>query len=256
MIKIKKKLKKNKFQAKEYTVWNKEEAADLTYKHWQKCEEGELGISDDGFVSECLYKKKYKNGTEMTFPYGRQWVGHNRRLEFVPHWKTKNFNTVSTKSYTEIEAKTKRAELAVDSYLAYKMAGESPDLSKIGKIYRPDQDKPEIAAKRLLKSKEIKKMIQKKLQEVLTDKEIDEGYVLDVMKDAIVVAKMKENSGDMIRAAKELSIFLDMAPHKQQVTESIEMDISHQISDQFETQKKKLKATQKKELPGGEASST
>jgi hypothetical protein len=99
-------------------------------------------------------------------------------------------------------------------------------------------------------------MIQKKLQEVLTEKEIDEGYVLDVMKDAILVAKMKENSGDMIRAAKELSVFLDMAPHKQQVTESLEMDISHQISNQFETQKKKLKATQKKELPSGETDST
>lgn len=256
MIKIKKKLKKNSFKPVEYSVWEEKEATDLSYKHWQKCEEGDLGVSDDGFVSECLYKKKYKNGTEMTFPYGRQWLGHNRRLEFKPHWRTKNFNTVSTKPYTEIEAKSKRAELAVDSYLAYKMAGESPNLQVIGKLYRPDQDKPEIAAKRLLKSKEVKKMIQKKLQEVLTEKEIDEGYVLDVMKDAILVAKMKENSGDMIRAAKELSVFLDMAPHKQQVTESLEMDISHQISNQFETQKKKLRATQKKELPSGETDST
>ena len=256
MIKITKKLKKNNFVAKDYPVWSKEEAKDLTYKHWQKCEEGELGISDDGFIAECIYKKKYKRGTEMTFPYGRQWLGHNRYLEFKPHYKSGNFNTVSTKPYSEIEANSKRAELAVDAYLAYKIAGESPDLNAIGKLYRPDQKEPHIAAKRLLKSKETKQMIKEKLQEILTDKGVDEGYVLDVMKDAIIVAKMKEDSGSMIRAAKELSIFLDMAPNKSSQTETIEMDISHQIANQYETQTKKLKATQKKELPSGETNST
>ena len=94
-------------------------------------------------------------------------------------------------------------------------------------------------------------MIKDKLKEILTEKGIDEGFVLDTMKDAIEVAKMKENSGDMIRAAKELSVFVDMIPHKQQQTDTLEMDISHQISDQFETQKKKLKATQTKDISDG-----
>ena len=60
MIKITKKLKKNNFVAKDYSVWSEDEAQDLTYKHWQKCEEGELGLSDDGFIAECIYKKKQK----------------------------------------------------------------------------------------------------------------------------------------------------------------------------------------------------
>jgi len=255
MIKIKKKLKKNNYKSQEYKVFTAEEAKGKPYKHWQKCYPGELGQSDDGYVSECIYRKEYKNGVEMTFPYGRQWLGDNRRLEFEPHWNTKNFNTVSTKSYTEIESKSKRAELAVDAFLSYKMAGEKPDLSVIGTLYRPDQVQPEIAAKKLLKSKEIKKMIKDKLKDILIEKGIDEGFVLDVMKDAIVVAKMKENSGDMIRAAKELSVFVDMQPKNKQITETLEMDISHQIGNQFQTQKKKLKATQKKELPSGETDS-
>ena len=72
------------------------------------------------------------------------------------------------------------------------------------------------------------------------------------MKDAVVVAKMKEDSGSMIRAAKEMSVFLDMAPQKTQQTETLEMDISHQISNQFEKQTRKLKATQTKELGDGQ----
>ena len=91
-------------------------------------------------------------------------------------------------------------------------------------------------------------MIQDKLKEVLTDKNIDEGFVLDVIKDAIEVAKVKEDSGNMIRAAKELSEFLDMKPKTKQVTESLEMDMSHQIADSYEKQTKKLKATQTRQI--------
>ena len=83
-----------------------------------------------------------------------------------------------------------------------------------------------------------------KLKEILTDKEIDEGFVLDTIKDAISVAKVKEDAANMIRAAKELSEFLDMKPKNKQVTESLEMDMSHQIADTYEKQTKKLKATQ------------
>jgi len=52
----------------------------------------------------------------------------------------------------------------------------------------------------------------------------------------------------MIRAAKELSVFLDMQPKNKQVTESLEMDITHQIADTYDKQTKKLKATQTRQL--------
>ena len=91
-------------------------------------------------------------------------------------------------------------------------------------------------------------MIQDKLKDILIDKNIDEGFVLDVIKDAIEVAKVKEDSGNMIRAAKELSEFLDMKPKTKQVTESLEMDMSHQIANSYEKQTKKLKATQTRQI--------
>lgn len=252
MIQIVKRLKINNFKPKTYKVYTSEDKAIPEYVHWQECDAGDYGISDDGYISKCIYRNKYKKGTLLTFPYGRQWLGRNRKLEFEPHWNSGNLNNVSTKSYSEIESKSKRAELAVDAYIAYKIAGEKPDMDKIGSLYRPDQKEPHIAAKRLLKLKETKQMIKDKLKEVLTDKGVDEGYIIDVMKDAVVVAKMKEDSGSMIRAAKEMSVFLDMAPQKTQQTETLEMDISHQISNQFEKQTKKLKATQTKELGDGQ----
>jgi hypothetical protein len=159
-----------------------------------------------------------------------------------------NLCNVSTKSYNELEAQSSRAELAVDAFLSYKMAGLQPDMNKIGTLYRPDQENPAIAAKRLFKTKEAKQMIEEKLKEVLVDREIDEGFVLDTIKDAIEVAKVKENSADMIRAAKELSIFLDMAPKQKQVTETLELDMSSQIEANYEKQQKKLVATKTQDV--------
>jgi len=250
MITIKKKLKRNNFQPQTFRVYTKAEAKEngLTWKHWGEAKEGEFGISDDGYIAECIYRKKYKDKVEYTYPYGRQWLTAWGKLEFEPHWKSNNFSTVSTKSYNDLEVQKRGADLAMDAYIAFKMAGKLPNWDTIGKLYRPDQENPAIAAKRLFKTKQVKKMIQDKLKEVLVDKNIDEGFVLDVIKDAIEVAKVKEDSGNMIRAAKELSEFLDMKPKTKQVTESLEMDMSHQIEANFETQTKKLKATQTRQI--------
>jgi hypothetical protein len=250
MIKITRRLKANNFESVDYEVYTKEEFQKIgkMYKHWNECNPGDWGISDDGYVAECLQRNIYGTNVEMVFPYGRQWAKKTAKLEFEPHYRSKNYSNVSTKSYAELEAGRDRAELAIDAFLAYKMAGETPDMQKIGRIYRPDQKKPEIAVRKLLKTKEVKKIMADKLKEILVDKEIDEGYVLDVMKDAIDTAKVKEDPANMIRAAKELSVFLDMQPKNKQVTESIEMDMSHQIADTYDKQTKKLKATQTRML--------
>ena len=250
MIKITRRLKANNFESTDYEVFPKEEFKKLgkKYKHWNKCNPGDWGVSDDGYVAECLQRNIYGTSIEMVFPYGRQWVSKTGKLEFEPHYYSKNYSNVSTKTYAELESTRDRADLAIDAFLAYKMAGQTPDMEKIGRIYRPDQKNPGLAVKKLLKTKEVKKIMADKLKEILVEKEIDEGYVLDVMKDAVDVAKVKEDAANMIRAAKELSVFLDMQPKNKQITESIEMDMSHQIADTYDKQTKKLKATQTRML--------
>jgi len=92
------------------------------------------------------------------------------------------------------------------------------------------------------------------MKEVLDERGIDEGFVLDTMKDAIEVAKVKEDSGNMIRAAKELGDFLDMKPKTKQLSESLEIDMTHQIQDNYEKQQKKLIATKTQEVEDEEGS--
>tara|TARA_R100001594_G_scaffold82226_2_gene116726 strand:- start:3185 stop:3979 length:795 start_codon:yes stop_codon:yes gene_type:complete len=245
MIKIQRKLKINKYVPVDYPVYSQDEAdkQGLPYIHWKDCEPGDWGISDDGYVAICITRNSYKKGTEMTFPYGKQWITSSSKLEFLKHHATGNYVGVTTKSHMDKELKTRRSQDMVNAYLIYIMAGRTPDWDKLGQIYRPDQKKPAVTVKRLLKTKGMKQMIEEKMKEILTDRGIDEGFVLDVIKDAIEVAKVKEDSGNMIRAAKELGDFLDMKPKSKSTTESLEMDITHQIGEQFETQKKQLKAT-------------
>tara|TARA_Y100000768_G_scaffold385814_1_gene372753 strand:- start:5643 stop:6425 length:783 start_codon:yes stop_codon:yes gene_type:complete len=248
MITIPRKLKINNFQEVEYEVYPVKDFK-LTHKHWKKCKEGDWGVSDDGYVAQCLAVKTYSSGVEMTYPYGKQWVTKTSKLEFLPHWETKSFNSVSTKSQMELELQKRRSKDVLEAYMTYIMAGKTPDFEKLGQMYRPDQKKPAWTVKRLLKTKGMKQMIKDKMKEVLTERGIDEGYVLDTIKDAIGVAKVNEDPGNMIKAAKELSDYLDMKPKAKTQTDTLELDLSHQIEANFEKQTKKLTATKTQELP-------
>lgn len=248
MITIPRKLKINNYQEVDYEVFPKKEFK-LKYKHWKDCKEGEWGISDDGYIAQCLAVKTYASGVEMTYPYGKQWVTKTSKLEFEPHWESKNFNSVSTKSNMELELQKRRSKDVLDAYMTYIFAGKTPDFEKLGQMYRPDQKKPAWTVKRLLKTKGMKQMIKDKMKEVLTERGIDEGYVLDTIKDAIDVAKVNEDPGNMIKAAKELSDYLDMKPKAKTQTDTLELDLSHQIEANFEKQTKKLTATKTQELP-------
>jgi len=248
MITIPRKLKINNFEEVDYEVFPKKEFK-LKYKHWKDCKEGEWGISDDGYIAQCLAVKTYASGVEMTYPYGKQWVTKTSKLKFEPHWESKNFNSVSTKSNMELELQKRRSKDVLDAYMTYIFAGKTPDFEKLGQMYRPDQKKPAWTVKRLLKTKGMKQMIKDKMKEVLTERGIDEGYVLDTIKDAIGVAKVNEDPGNMIKAAKELSDYLDMKPKAKTQTDTLELDLSHQIEANFEKQTKKLTATKTQELP-------
>ena len=54
---ITRKFKKNDYQDVTYPVYSEEEATnrEIQYKSWRKCQVGDFGISDDGYVSECIF---------------------------------------------------------------------------------------------------------------------------------------------------------------------------------------------------------
>ena len=250
---ISRKLKINNWKPVDYPIYEKSNYSKKAV-HWKKCQAGDWGISDDGYIAQCIARNEYGKGTEMVFPYGKQWVTERSTLEFLPHYETRSYGSVSKKSYMDQELQRSRTTNVLDAYMTYVMAGKTPDFEKLGGIYRPDHEKPIWSVKRLLKTRGMKQMIKEKMKEVLDERGIDEGFVLDTMKDAIEVAKVKEDSGNMIRAAKELGDFLDMKPKTKQLSESVEIDMTHQIQDNYEKQQKKLIATKTQEVEDEEGS--
>ena len=250
---ITRKLKINNWKPIDYPIYQ-QNAFTKKAVHWKECQAGDWGISDDGYIAQCIARNEYEKGTEMVFPYGKQWATGRALLEFLPHYETRSYGSISKKSYMDQELQRSRTTNVLDAYMTYIMAGKSPDFEKLGGIYRPDHEKPIWSVKRLLKTKGMKQMIKEKMKEVLDERGIDEGFVLDTMKDAIEVAKVKEDSGNMIRAAKELGDFLDMKPKTKQLSESVEIDMTHQIQDNYEKQQKKLIATKTQEVEDEEGS--
>ena len=68
------------------------------------------------------------------------------------------------------------------------------DFATLGEVYRPDQEIPAATVRRFLKKKVAKRMIEKKIKELLKDKAIDKETPSGTMTPIIVgeVADRKE----------------------------------------------------------------
>ena len=127
--------------------------------------------------------------------------------------------------------------------------GEPIDWSLIGNVYRKNQERPDLTAKRLFKSEKIQKMLDKEIQKALTDRGIEKGDILDMILDAITIAKNNADPSNMLRGAEQFVRILDMLPKKSTQTDTVQIDMTSKILDQIaKEEKKSLKMSQTKEL--------
>ena len=248
---ITRKFKKNDYQDVTYPVYSEEEATnrEIQYKSWRKCRVGDFGISDDGYVSECIYRKKYKTKDQVTFPFGRQWLDQSK-LEYIPHRNAGQYSQVGILSWDEQEAGKTRTKNAVRVYAEMMLNGDLIDWNLIGKIYRNDQERPDLTAKRLFKKERIQRMLDEEIQKALKDRNISRGDVLDIILEGIEVAKTNGDASNILRGAEQFVRIMDMLPKKSMQTDMVQIDMTSTIRDKIaKEEKKSLKISQKKEIP-------
>ena len=75
-----------------YEVYTKEEADNngLSYKHWKDANEGDYGVSDDGYVGICLKRAEYtdkhnRKKTHVKMSYGVGWVSKSSKILYEPN---------------------------------------------------------------------------------------------------------------------------------------------------------------------------
>lgn len=248
---ITRKFKKNNFKKVTYPIYTQEEAntKEITYKAWRECQVGDFGLSDDGYVAECIYRKEYKDQEQLTFPFGRQWVKGKTLLKYLPHKESGEYTQVGTKTWVEREAGTTRTKNAVKAYADMMLGGHRIDWGLIGKIYRSDQERPDLTAKRLFKQERIQKMLDDEIQKALDTRGISQGDVLDMILGGIEIAKENKDASNMLRGAEQFVRILDMLPKKSTQTDTVQLDMTSTILDKIaKEEKKSLKMSQKKEL--------
>jgi hypothetical protein len=90
-------------------------------------------------------------------------------------------------------------------------------------------------------------MVSEKLKEIMSQKGIDKGFVLDTILKAIDIAEEKQDVSNMLRAAENFVEMLEMKPNKKVTTDTLQIDMTNQIMDQIETEEKKMIASRKTE---------
>lgn len=243
-------------KVRSYEVYTKEEANRLGYAYieWRHADEGDLAVSDDGYVSDCLSKNIYtdKKGRTKTFikcAHGVQWVTANSKFMYEPNKEAGIYSHVKPTRWEDKEAKTTRANNAVNAYVADIIQGNKPDWDMIGKIYRPDQKIPAATARRLFKKQRIVEMVEKKLKEILIDKGITQEQVVDLQLEALDIARSKGDISNFLKVTDSFMDLLQMKPGKVVTTDTVELDFSSKITEQIEAEDKKLKLERKVEEP-------
>ena len=214
---------KREYYWEEYLIYTEEEAKKhkMVYKPWQDCKAGDFGLSDDGYVALCIKRREYAKNTNYVFPFGQVFSGRNRKLLYEPHRKTGSYAAITAKTF-EDQNRGRRAYKNFAKAYAIQFVSGNLDYKALGKIFDKNDGDPTAKAKSLLKKEYVKEMIDDELKKILAEKGIDEGSVLDMIKDAHEVANNKADPANMMRAAEVLVKILGLYERKKPEIHQIE----------------------------------
>jgi len=208
----------------DHFVYRKEEAdaEGINYKDWREAEPGDWVITDDNWVGQTIYKRlmKGKKATayELTFSFGKQIIRHKngvpentKKLFYEPYRLIgSGYYLITPRPWDEQELRKRRTKFALTLFAHQTITRHGKELStedlrNIGKIVFPRAPRPELSMMRLFKSPLIRKMAEKRVDEVLEEMGVTMGLVLDMYDEAYKMAKKKGDALNIIRVADRLS---------------------------------------------------
>ena len=238
-----------------YDIFTKPEAAKrgLVIIYWKEAYDGDWAYTDDDYVSKCYNRKDYtdKHGNTKTFvklTCGVGWVSRFSKILFERNHKYGVYSKTNPKRrWDEDESGTTRAKNTVASYAHMLLSSGKVDFDTLGKIYRPDQEIPAATVRRFLKQKVAKRMIEKKLKELLKDKGVNKELAVDNVLRALHMAESKGDVNNFLKANDYLMDLLEMKPSKKMITDTIQVDMTKQIADTIAKEDKRLTLQRKSE---------
>ena len=225
-----------------YHVYKKSEAQELKiqYKYWRDANEGEYGVSDDGYVAKVITRSVYKPiSVYVRYPYGYTFFNPNYASTKLKASGRMANNTISGKTHWEVLCgQQKLSNLA----MAY---AQTMDYGKaIGIVLDNPSRNQERMWKRRMKTENFKDMVRDELQKLLQEHGMTESFTLELLEETIKKAKDKGDITNLMRAVDNLQ---DMHGMKDKnlikTTESIEATSNVKLIDELREEEEKLIAT-------------
>ena len=230
---------------KTYEIYTQEEAdkENIAYSSWKKAKEGGWALSDDGFVSKVIKKRRYGSNHEIDNVYLRFAWGYTF---YNPKYATKELKVKGRKSNTTLTGKRPievkaRQEKMKNLAMVYAQTMDAKET--IARVYGEVSSDMNRRIKRNMKTEVFKGMVRKELAKLLSDHGMSEDYTLDLLESTIEKAQNKGDVTNLMRAIENLQDMHGMKDkHLVKTTDKIEATSTTKLIDELREEEKKLMA--------------
>lgn len=191
-----------------YSIYQKDEAdaLNIKYFHWKKAKMGEYLITDDDWVAKVIKRKRYEElgirgriADYITTPIGAVIWRIKQKTKKFYKGERKNIHAVSGKQKQFLNAKTGQNRLlakwfAVSGDFAFSVQMSYGDISA-GRGRR---------LRVMAKTEGFKAMVTEEMRNLLDDNNLGKKETLTYLKEAIEMAKKKDNVPALLRAVENL----------------------------------------------------
>lgn len=222
----------------DFLIYTKAEAdeADIVYKAWYDAEEGEFGLSDDGYVSICRSRKVYpmKSYTtyEVKYPFGVFLFKEDNKgvfnyskgcLYLERKAKRHSFGIASAKTFGERCVKNKKIRKMIRIASRMLVDRGTVDYEYLGAMFFKKDLLPHLSVQKVLKKKEVKEFMEEEVIEILGKYGIDDKTVVQrCFVQAIEIAEKNKDADILVKVGIELAKLRNMYPQKKIVTSQFE----------------------------------
>ena len=232
--------------SKTYEIYTQEEADKerLQYSHWKEAGEGQWALSDDGFVSKVIKRKRYQTDNKIDNVYLRFAWGYTF---YNPKYKGKELKVKGRKSNTTmsgkrpIEVKAKQERMKNLAMVYAQTMNTNDTIERVCGEVTSNQDR---RIKRYMRTEVFKGMVREELSKLLSDHGMTENYTLELLQKAIKKCEDKGDTTNLMRAVENLQDMHGMKDkHLIKTTDTLEATSTTKLIDELREEENKLMAT-------------
>ena len=237
-----------------YDILSKLEADEdkVSYKYWRKASSGEWTISDDDIVSKLIKRTNYDNGSSyFRFPWGYCICKDvNKSFKLLARNRESKY-TFTGKPWLKVHKKQLLGDMAM-VYAQTKGSNRVKMEQAINSVHGEDaNDSNKRKYRRWMKSEVFTDMVREEQQKLLQKHDMTEDFTMELLKNAIDIAKDKKDVSNMLKAVDNLQEMHGMKDKSTiTTTEQIEAVETHKMLESLEEEERRLSLTQTTKVDG------